>query len=1626
MVGFAVGARGYTCELEFTRIDTPDAPYEFRSGAQDYTLRTPGGGRNVFTINWSEALHHDLQSLRASGCDPAVVARVGTCLQQALAPAGWTLVADQIARALAAGQAVRITIISNAAELYALPWELLAYDNSGLMLGAHPNVLVRYAWPDTATKSAATAPREGGRILVAWSEAGGPVPDVEHVEAIESACRRGHLEFDRSRDVLTHANLRQLVDKLAAVDARDPPYVVLHILCHGTAIADGFGLLLDDPTGQPTAVDAGRLAQVLAPFAPTIGLVVLAACDSGNQGTPGNRLGSVAQALHRCGLRAVVASRFPLSTDGSTRFVRSFFHNLVVDLCPLEQALAKARIDLAHDPQRLDWASIQLYARPRDGDDTRPLTFRPYRGLLAFEGEHSRFFFGRTRELTEVVDKLAALTAAKRPRFVVVAGASGTGKSSVVLAGVAPRLASEDPKRTIVVLRPGETPMQALDGAVSQRTPDTRHFLLIVDQFEELFTQTPQAATRARFLRRLWSLARGPSGIEVIITIRVDYVGRCGEIPVDREGTRLDRVAYDPAHRVSVAQMSPEQLRATIERPAERVGLRLEAGLTDRILADAGDEPGALPLLEYTLDRLWLARDGQLLTTKVYQELGGVVGALGSKADEILDSCTKGQRDQARRLLTQLVTLGETLDANTRRRRSLAALRPREHPEVFDEVVERLIAARLLVRSDAQKAEPTIEVAHEALIRRWQRLRDWLRDDRDKLADLHKLTVWAAEYRAEGRLLSGSQLGFARDVVDSYPKEIEDSVHAMVRESQARVARIYTGLGAIAAVVLVLGVAAVILWQDARKNALAAQKSEREANASAVAIQRAADNALEEATLARDKTRLSAHRLRISQGNRAGTEFLREVESRAPLRDIHGFTEAAWASLRPPTRLWQLERSGYSNHQVFVSNNGKWLASGWPEGLGYKIEVYDLDNHNLHVSTTTPEEQNLLAVHPDGARVLLGSMQSVELWNLSTDARDILLIAGFDADEPSLLDDPIVTGFFTSEGTHAVVTTSSGSLWSWDTASLTEVGNWPHHRPIGQDFALSNSRPAQWLDLKTGKHRPVTPPPREPDGLSSDDLFPQFGDGSVWALSADHSHVLAPVAMYGSIELWKVGHTAAASSLWNEWLNNEFVNEPIWGLAAGPGGTPVIVEREDVVVLDPSGKELNHYDAPWREMPSTLSRDGIYGLTFKQDSVSVYEMWTGTNLVTFDDVYGAMFRPQHQQLLTISHSTGIELWDLAPAHRHVAWTPPPFQLTWQGSQLVANAGERGLFAYEVESGKETLHLQTNISSERWLAYNLDHQLAIDSMGNLVQLPGETPVASLGSLRSAAIADDGNQLVTLSATTNEVADTRGEPKSFEVMVTVWASDGTRIRQFAADDLVAVTFAREPEFIVGRTKDGSLRLFDGAGKLRSFGSKLVSGVSPALENFSNDLHHLVRKAGAEIYDTEVHEVVASFDEDLTASAFSQDGSRVALAFNNGKVRVWDLVDRYELAVLGHDSTVTAVGFSPDATKLACATGDGRLVTWELGRDVTAYLMQRMWTSPKTCPPVAQRMAILNFDDIEATAEHAHCQRMMECMDNRSEDSDNTQRCLAAFHRGQAKDRSQHALRRDIAVVMEAIDM
>lgn len=386
--------------LEFVRSTQPADLFAVCLTRQTYLLRhEEDGSYGSAEFSWSAEFLGLLAGLADSRrdrhgnpqADRELAQQVGYILRSFLMQLGWERYERSVARALHAGHEVCVTIRTCAAELYYLPWELLTLKWSGQHLGEFSNCFLRYEWPGIQAAALTQPFSPPGRLIIAWSAAGGWIPADSHLFAIEQACRRNRYPFDLRRDVLPNASREVLVRALA--DSQFP-IAALHILCHSTrTAAENYGLVLDASNssgGAAEVIDAGLLRHSLGPYAGIIRVIVLCACGSGDPVLPGSYVGGFAQALHRVGFPAIVASRFPMTVEGSVTFARSFYDGLLDEANSVHKALGHARRSLANQNLSLDWASLQLYSASEERRDSPLAALPSSRGIKVHGREQQR------------------------------------------------------------------------------------------------------------------------------------------------------------------------------------------------------------------------------------------------------------------------------------------------------------------------------------------------------------------------------------------------------------------------------------------------------------------------------------------------------------------------------------------------------------------------------------------------------------------------------------------------------------------------------------------------------------------------------------------------------------------------------------------------------------------------------------------------------------------------------------------------------------------------------------------------------------------------------------------------------------------------------------------------------------------------------------------------------------------------------------------------------------------------------------------------------------------------------------------------------------------------------------
>ncbi|BAU87744.1 WD-40 repeat protein [Streptomyces laurentii] len=500
----------------------------------------------------------------------------------------------------------------------------------------------------------------------------------------------------------------------------------------------------------------------------------------------------------------------------------------------LPVALAYVRAcggDVADWEQR--WhAAEQEAAGERLAAGGMDVTEAPYRGLARFETGDTALFFGRDRTTGHLAELVRA-----RP-CTALSGPSGSGKSSLIRAGLVPllrHLPESDGRPSVIrILTPGPHPAGTHAALLAPAATSPRS-LLIIDQFEELFTLCADPVERTRFIKALLDTTRADLGGRVLIAVRADFLGHLAQ----------DRRLADAAGAGTflLGPMSREELRDAITRPAAAQGLLVERSLTARIVEELDHQPGGLPLMSHALLETWRRRRGRTLTESAYHETGGLAGAIAHTAEECYERLSPAQRRTARHLLLRLVTpgqgaqdtrrpvpraeLGLPADEHAGRERAGEAERadqPEESHGAGDlaVVVERLVRARLITLD-----HDTVDLAHEALLTAWPRLRGWIDEDRERIRCHRHLTEaavgWHALGRDPGALYRGLRLTTAREYFPERPDPSGEltALEARFLAASNRAAlraqrRSRVGVGALSVLLALAVLVGLVAWQQNR------------------------------------------------------------------------------------------------------------------------------------------------------------------------------------------------------------------------------------------------------------------------------------------------------------------------------------------------------------------------------------------------------------------------------------------------------------------------------------------------------------------------------------------------------------------------------------------------------------------------------------------------------------------------------------------------------------------------------------------------------------------------------------------------------------------------------------------
>jgi WD40 repeat protein/transcriptional regulator with XRE-family HTH domain len=1155
----------------------------------------------------------------------------------------------------------------------------------------------------------------------------------------------------------------------------------------------------------------------------------------------------------------------------------------------------------------------------------------PYKGLRAFQEADTADFFGREALVRRLLERLGEES--ELSRFLALVGPSGGGKSSLARAGLVPALRQHGlpggAQPVVMNISPGTHPLEELEAgllrvavnppgslmeqlraderglarAVKRVLPgdEKRELVLVIDQFEELFTLVADERVRADFIDSLFAAISDPrSRLRVIVTLRADFY--------DRPLAYLPSTELLNRRSELVGPLSSAEMYLAITGPAQRVGLEMESGLISTIMQDIAEQPGSLPLLQYALTELYERREGHILTIHAYRASGGVFGSLARRAESVYAGLTEQEQIAAQQLFLRLVTPREGGE-DTRRRvlRSELASVVRDEA-ALERVLELFGRYRMLTFDrDAVVQKPTVEVAHEALLRTWGRLRGWLDESREQLLMQRRLMSSAAEWHAAGSdssflasgtrltqfagLVAEAELGAPRPLVLTADEQAylaaslqeQQQQQAMEQARQRRELalqrRASMRLRYLVAGMAVFLLVAVTLAGWALNRSEAAQVGEQIANtnlarAESLRLAAEANNLLLAHADINLIGLLSIHSLRNQYSPQGDAALSGVAVLGVPPREFTGHTAGLQA--------------------VRFSPNGKYLATGSDDKT---VRLWD---------TATGQQLRVFSGHTDGVQSLT----------------------------------------FTADGKYIFTTSRDKSARQWDTSTGQEVRHFSGHTdnvtnavlsPDGKYLLTSSDDgTARLWDMITGETVRIF--------TNSD------GSLSGLAISPDGKYVLAGGAG-NTPRLWDlasgkevrtfVGHTG-------------YVNT----LAFSPDGKQMVSGSEDhsVRVWDvatgrPLGLFSGHKDVV-RDV--AFSPDGKYVLSGSQDETA--QLWDVATQQTIHVFYSTgwvinvAFSPDGKYVATASGEKSASLWSMQS-------TPGEIQLVGHTSavgQAVFSAdGSKLLTASE----DDTARLWSAVSGQELVGYG-GHSAGLRGASFS---PDGKQVVTAGRDGTVVTWDatTGKQLLQFVGHTDLVHRAAFSPDSRYIVTTSY--DGTArtwdaqtgksvvtYRNQGPDHVNRVVFSLDGKTVATSGDDGTARIWDPltGREIRVFTEHagIVAGVA-----FSPDGKNLATAhadGSVRLWDVASGQELrrlAGHPGGVWGVAFSPDGKYVLSSGADQTARLWDGQTGEEVRRFsGHTGAVRSVAFSPDGQYILTASDDHTARLWHTDyHDTIAYV-------------------------------------------------------------------------------------
>ncbi|RMF76640.1 MAG: hypothetical protein D6737_19790, partial [Chloroflexi bacterium] len=812
----------------------------------------------------------------------------------------------------------------------------------------------------------------------------------------------------------------------------------------------------------------------------------------------------------------------------------------------------------------------------------------PYKGLQSFDEADADTFFGRDAFVQQLLDHLSQ--DGEAARFLAVVGPSGSGKSSVVKAGLLPEMwrgmLGGSEMWFVTTMTPGAAPFDALEKAllrVAVHAPDDMttqlrqdahglrrlieqviqavdtEIVLVIDQFEELFTLVASEAERALFLESLTNAIRtADSHLRIIITLRADFYDRPLLYPV------FGQLIHQ--HTQVILPMTPEELDAAIRGPADTANLVLEDGLVAAIVNDVHQQPGALPLVQYALTELFERRSADnTLTLQAYRDIGGISGALAKRADEIFADLSAAHQPMARQLFLRLVAVDDAAE-DARRRVKLPELLTVGDKTLMQHTIDVFSKYRLLTLDrDPATRIPTIEVAHEALIREWTRLREWLADNRSALRLQRQIAAAADDWVRGGRdasfVATGMRLAQYETLMNAGTLALSADEKAYIqagitlRERHILRRRLFiVGLVMIAFVASLLAIFAFTQQRRAEEQARIALSRQL-----SVTALRTLDEQYDVALL----LGLEALAINDSFETRSGllTALQHHPDMGFMLHDVPGAIRG-----------------------VAVSADGRWLAAG---GTDNTIALWDMTTRQRLAAPLTGHSDwvTALAFSPDATLLASGSVDdTIILWDMTT-REAAHTLNGHDGDVWHVA--------FNPDGTRLIAAGGDGIITEWDATTGERIDSLTSHDGIvysavynaaGDVIASAgdDSLIRLW-DAATGE--PIGEPLAGHNNWVLDLAFVPVSNGV---------DVLASSSADGNIFLWDVGSGEPVGALTGHdgW---------VWSLDFSPDGMVLASGGEDGTVRlwdMTTGRAARAPFAAYRDDVRSVAFDGVSGMVF--------------------------------------------------------------------------------------------------------------------------------------------------------------------------------------------------------------------------------------------------------------------------------------------------------------------------------------------------------------------------------------------------------------------------------------------